>query len=169
MNQKMAPTFAVLVLLAVPAGAALSPTFSYQGRLSDGGVPATGTYDLQFKLYDTSGIGTGALLGTQSLEDVSVTGGLFTVQLDFGNPPPLDGNDRWIEIGVRPFNSTGPFTTLAPRQMLTPTPYSFYAPNAGTAATAASAAGFSGTLAGEVTGPQNATVVTNAVSTNTVN
>src|SRR5262245_24329658 len=156
--------FAMALILALRSDGALNPTFRYQGRLVDGGVPTTGTYDLEFKLYDASSAGT--LLGTHLIQDVSVTGGLFNVQLDFGNPPPLDGNDRWLEVGVRPFNSTGAFTTLTPRQQLTLSPYAGYAPKAGTAT---SATNFSGALSGEVTGPQSATVVTNAVPANTAN
>src|SRR5262245_12797198 len=164
MNRKVGLLLATLVLLAPVGDAALSPTISYQGRLADGGVTPTGMYDLQFRLYDASSGGT--LLGTHVAQDVSVTAGLFNVQINFGDPPPLDGNDRWLEIGVRPFNSTGAFTTVTPRQQLTPSPFAFYAPSAGTAT---SATGFSGALSGEVSGPQSATVVTNAVPANTPN
>src|SRR5437870_47295 len=33
--------------------AAVGTGFTYQGRLTDGGSPASGQYDLQFTLYDT--------------------------------------------------------------------------------------------------------------------
>jgi AraC-like DNA-binding protein len=41
-------------LLFLGTGAALAQTtsFTYQGRLTDGGTPPTGTYDMQFKLFD---------------------------------------------------------------------------------------------------------------------
>ena len=48
--------------------------------------------------------------------------GLFTVELDFGSDV-FNGDARWLEIGVRPGDSSGSFTTLSPRQELTPTPY----------------------------------------------
>ena len=34
------------------AATAVGSTFTYQGRLNDGGAPATGSYDFQFALYD---------------------------------------------------------------------------------------------------------------------
>jgi len=98
----------------------LGTTFTYQGRLMDGGSPANGQYDFEFKLYDAASGGT--LLGTVIKEDVTVTDGLFTVQLDFG-AGVFTGDARWLEIGVRPGSSIGAFTTLTPRQELTATPY----------------------------------------------
>ena len=44
---------ALLACLGSTAAAALSPVFSYQGRLSDQGSPAEGLYDLRFELFDT--------------------------------------------------------------------------------------------------------------------
>jgi len=111
-----------------PAGvasvqAAVGTSFTYQGRLTDGGSPANGTYDFQFKLYDaaTSGSQVGS---TVTKSSVSVTNGLFTVQLDFGNV--FDGTALWLEIAVRPAGS-GSYTPLNPRQALTAAPYSAYA------------------------------------------
>src|SRR6266545_866407 len=101
----------MIILLLIAAGTALGQgtTFTYQGRLTDGGTPANGTYDFQFKLYDAGGTQQGA---TVSRDDAQVTNGVFTVQLDFGNQ--FDGNDRLLEISVRPGSGTGsdPYTTL---------------------------------------------------------
>jgi hypothetical protein len=108
-----------------------STSFTYQGRLTDGGGPATGSYDLEFKLYDA--LYDGVLLGTDPLEDVPVSGGLFTVQLDFGNV--FDGRALYLQIGVRPGDSTEGYTPLTPRQQLTPAPYSLYALQSGNADT----------------------------------
>jgi hypothetical protein len=106
---------------------ALAPVgtaFTYQGRLTDGGNPANGSYDLQFGLYDAASDGT--LIGTVTEEDVIVTDGLFTVKPDFG-AGVFTGDARWLEIGVRPGDSSGAYTTLSPRQALTATPYALYA------------------------------------------
>jgi len=103
----------------------LSTGFTYQGRLTDGGIPADGNYDFEFKLYDAAS--AGSLLGTVIKEDVIVTDGLFTVQLDFGSGV-FTGDARWLEIGVRPGASMGPYTTLTPRQALTATPYALALP-----------------------------------------
>ncbi|MGB3906287.1 MAG: hypothetical protein WBB22_15360, partial [Anaerolineae bacterium] len=55
--------------------------------------------------------------------------GLFTVQLDFG--PAFDGSKLWLQIGVRPGDSAGPYTTLTERQELTAAPYALYALDVG--------------------------------------
>ncbi len=109
--------------------------FTYQGRLNDRGAPANGSYDLQFALYDAPAAGS-AVSGAITNTACRVSNGLFTVVLDFGSGV-FTGAPRWLEIGVRT-NGPGAFTTLAPRQPLTPTPYALYAPNAGSAAIAAS-------------------------------
>jgi hypothetical protein len=109
------------VLAAAPGGAQtpLDTAFSYQGRLTDAGNPANGPYDLQLVLFDApSG---GAQVGpTLSRDDVAVANGLFTVTLDFG--ASFAGSKRWLELRVRPGVSTGSYTTLGPRQELTPSP-----------------------------------------------
>src|SRR5215212_4855389 len=110
--------------------------FTYQGRLSDAGSPANGQYDLEFKLFDNGVVGDGVQYGTTfTLEDVQVTNGVFTVQLDFG-PEVFSGADRFLEIGVRAGASTGAFTTLSPRQQITSTPYAVRSISASTADTA---------------------------------
>jgi hypothetical protein len=99
---------------------AQTTAFTYQGRLTDGGTAATGSYDLQFALWDSNG--GGAQIGaTQTMNAVAVSGGIFTVTLDFG-VTAFPGADRFLEIGVRPAGG-GAFTTLSPRQQISSTPY----------------------------------------------
>ena len=124
----------------------LGTAFTYQGRLTDAGAPASGVYDLQFTLF------TAASLGAQvgpvvTRDDVAVTDGLFTVTLDFG-ASAFTGSARWLEIGVRPGASGGGFTTLSPRQELTPSPSSLYSRAAGSATSAASVSGVVGVANG---------------------
>ncbi|MEI6075955.1 MAG: hypothetical protein WCS94_10300, partial [Verrucomicrobiota bacterium] len=122
--------------------------FTYQGRLNDTNGPATGLYDLAFTLYDAAssgGLFGGSLpLGSGTVTNAAtpVTNGLFTVTLDFG-PGVFDGNNRWLEIAVQPPGGTN-FTTLAPRQALTATPYAQFAGNAFTAGFAKFANGVAG-------------------------
>ena len=92
-----------LVLCIFAVGARAQTTaFTFQGRLNDNGVPATGSYDLQLKLYDTAATGTGTQVGsTITLSSVPVTNGVFTVQPDF-TANVFPGADRFVEVGVKP-------------------------------------------------------------------
>jgi hypothetical protein len=100
--------------------------FTYQGRLTDAGQPANGSYDMTFALFNTS-TGVGTQVGvTVTNVAVPVANGLFTVRLDFG--PSFPGADRWLEIGVRANGGQG-FTTLSPRQQLSSAPYAVTAGN----------------------------------------
>ncbi len=107
--------------------AAVGTAFTYQGHLFDGADPADGLYDFRFILYDAEAGGS-QVGSTLTLEDVAVSGGLFTVALDFG--PVFDGTALWLEVAVRPGSSTGTYTVLSPRQPLTATPYATYAATA---------------------------------------
>src|SRR2546421_2426048 len=123
-----------LVLIFFCAGtvrAQQTTSFTYQGRLTDGGAPANANYDLQFTLWD-AGVG-----GTQQPQpalaltktNVAVTGGVFSVLLDFG-VSAFPGADRFLEVGVRPGGSGGAFTILSPRQQISSTPYALRTLNA---------------------------------------
>jgi hypothetical protein len=94
--------------------------FTYQGRLTDGGSPANGEYDLSFTLH-WQAEGGESPWDTIYFEDLTVSEGLFTVQLDFG-PNAFYGSERWLEIGVRPWDSEDAYTMLEPLQPLTPVP-----------------------------------------------
>ncbi|UCG59063.1 MAG: tail fiber domain-containing protein, partial [Phycisphaerales bacterium] len=101
------------------------PAFTYQGRLMDENVAADGPHDFQFKLYDDPATGS-QQAGTITAQAVDVVDGYFTVELAFDSGV-FDGNDRWLEIGVRPDDETGQYTVLAPRQPITPAPYAIHA------------------------------------------
>ncbi|MBK9766208.1 MAG: hypothetical protein IPP63_03870 [Chloracidobacterium sp.] len=96
-----------------------SSAFTYQGKLTDASLPANGQYDFQFGLYDSAG----TLLASGTLEDVQVTAGIFTVVLDFGSSLFTSNAAASLEISVRPGISTGSYTTLAPRQTITSSPF----------------------------------------------
>ncbi len=117
---------AVLGLMAWPVGPAdavpMGTAWTYQGRLMDANDPADGLYDFTFKLYDAD-VGGNKAANDVNVGDLDVIDGYFTVELDFG-AGVFDGDGRWLEVGVRPGESTGSFTTLSPRQEVTPMPYS---------------------------------------------
>lgn len=128
-----------LILLAIglwfgPA-AARAQSFTYQGRLADGGVPAEGQYSLQFRLMDAAA--GGSQVGpTLTLAGTPVVDGLFTVSLNFGAGVFSAAGGRWLEIGVAPAGEAS-FTVLAPRQRIDAVPRALALewPSAGSAAT----------------------------------
>jgi hypothetical protein len=61
--------------------------FTYQGRLNDGGSPASGSYDLQFGLWSAAS-GPAQLGSTLTNVATAVSNGLCTVTLDFGSHTP---------------------------------------------------------------------------------
>ena len=144
----------LLALLLVAASAfAQGSGFTYQGRLTDGGTPANGTYDLQFALFD--GMSGGAQVGaTQTVPTVAVSAGTFTVQLDFG-ASAFPGAPRFLEISAR-LNGAPSFTTLSPRQQITSTPYAIRSLNASSAdaVTVSGVPGGSGNYVQNATAPQ---------------
>ena len=131
----------VCAALITVTGAATSPaqitSFTYQGKLSDSGSPANGSYDLLFTLWDS--LSGGAQIGsTQAASAVSVSNGVFTVTLDFG-AGAFNGANRFLEIGARTAGG-GSFTILTPRQQITSTPYAIRSLNATSADGATTAA-----------------------------
>ncbi len=107
-----------------PLLAPITTTFTYQGSLTDGGSPANGAYDFEFKLFNDASIGT-QVGSTVTKGDVVTSEGIFTVELGFGDV--FDGTAYWLEIWVRPGASTGGYQQLLPRQPLTAVPYANYA------------------------------------------
>jgi hypothetical protein len=122
---RLASACALAVALAGPLGAQtpVGTSFTYQGRLTDAGTPASGSFDFRFTLFDAA-VG-GAAVGTPvSADGVAVAQGLFASVLDFG-APSFAGQARWVQVEVRPAGG-GAYTVLAPRQQLTPSPYALF-------------------------------------------
>lgn len=108
-----------------PKGGSPIYTFTYQGRLNDGGAPANGPYDLRVSVYD-SDVG-GSLKGSAMLyDDWPVTDGVFSVNLSPDAPMSnvFNGDPRWLLVEVRPGASVGAYTAL-PRQAITGVPYAW--------------------------------------------
>lgn len=110
----------VLLIFIAPAALAQQVTdssFSYQGQLTTVDGPVNQSCDFSFGLF---GAATGgAEIGSSNVPGVDVSGGLFTVSLDFG-ATAFDGGARWLEVAV---DCGGGVSTL-PRQQLTASPYS---------------------------------------------
>ncbi|GDX98981.1 hypothetical protein LBMAG48_13850 [Phycisphaerae bacterium] len=102
------------------AGPSLAQLQTYQGLLSEGGQPANGTYDIRFDVYTDQVAGTTVGIGNV-FNDQVVSNGLITSTFNAG-VGVFNGEERWMQISVRPGTSTGAFTPL-PRQRIAATPY----------------------------------------------
>ena len=157
--------FLALVLLAtlnpqLSTCFAQGTAFTYQGRFSDSGNAYTGNAEFQATLWSVPSSGTALATNSPPGVVVGVTNGLFVLPLDFGASPFAAGADRWLQLEVR--TVIGPFTTLAPRQQLTPSPYAILAANATTATSVSgsvSAAQLTGTLSSNNIGAGSITTV----------
>lgn len=137
-SSKRCAVLLTALLLASTASAwaqSVGTGFTYQGQIQVQGQPVNGTADLTFRLMDAASGGT--KLGSDiAFTNIQVVDGVFTVILNqsgqFG-ANAFTGNARWLEIDARSPAGGGVFTTLAPRQALTATPFALYALNGGAA------------------------------------
>lgn len=115
-------SLAALVASGTLIAAACAQPITYQGVLSDNGVPANAEYDLSFKLLDAPTGGT--LVGTPvDLVAVPVADGRFTVQLDFGPGAWSDTTmTRFLQISVGVSGSPAEPFDITPRHPITPAP-----------------------------------------------
>jgi hypothetical protein len=127
MSQRLALYTALGLLTGALAGApgvanaqALGTAFTYQGQLTDAGAPASGLFDLQLCLYDVAS-GATPLQCAPDFNDVPVDAGVFSVAVDFGAGAFI-GQQRYLELRVRPGASAGAYTTLVPRQLVRAAP-----------------------------------------------
>lgn len=125
----------VLIHLMTPTAfpQPLTTSFTVQGELAQSGLPATGPVDLRFRLYDSLN-GPGQIGSSLATTGIALSGGRFTVILDFGSVA-FAGQRRWLEIDVSAAGA-GVYTTLAPRQELTAAPNATFAATAGQATNA---------------------------------
>lgn len=121
MRFRTAIGLAAIAAIGFTAASAQTPqssAFTYQGRLDNNGAPVNGVYDFNFDIFALSA--GGIALNTVPADNVNVVDGLFTVSLDFG--ATFNGNSRWLQVRVRP-DGNGSYTTLAPRQLISSSPY----------------------------------------------
>jgi len=102
----------------------MGTAFIYQGKLEAGDEPVNDECDVAFRLYDYPN--GGSQVGSAITRTVPISDGLFTVDLDFGGGI-FTGDARWLGIRVK-CSGDSDFTTLTPRQALTPAPYALALP-----------------------------------------
>jgi hypothetical protein len=107
--------------------APLSTSFTYQGRLLNGGSVVSDTCAFAFSLWDAETLGAQAGI-TQTVSAVEVRDGYFTVQLNDSGQFGADaftGDGRWLQVAVQ-CSGDADYATLG-RQKLTAAPYAHYA------------------------------------------
>jgi hypothetical protein len=114
----------LIVLAEISTAVPLGTAFTYQGRLTDGGLPANGVYEVRLGLWDAGTAGSQVAVVTNV--GVLASNGLFTTAVDFGGGI-FNGTAYWMELSVRTNASLSAFTPLSPRQPVTPSPYSLFA------------------------------------------
>lgn len=105
-------------VLAASSSAILAQPMTYQGRLTDATVPATGSYDMIFRIYNApSG---GDLLATAPTVTVSALDGLFLAMPEFPTGT-FTGATVYLDISMRRVGDPL-YRRLGERQQVTPAP-----------------------------------------------
>lgn len=119
----------LLAALAAPAAAQFTPQatalpgsapqgINYQGRLEDGGFPATGSKQMVFRVFDVATGGTA--LWTSPAQNVEVQIGLFNAVVPVPLTALVGGGSRYLEVQIDG-------TVMAPRELLNSVPYALIA------------------------------------------
>ena len=113
--------------VALLAGLASAQTtaFNFTGQLSDGGSPANGNYDFNFRIYSVSSGGS-EVAPAISAPSTPVRNGVFSSMLDYGANVFTNGGNLWVQAEVRTAGTSGAYAPLG-RQQLTPVPFALYA------------------------------------------
>ncbi len=106
------------------AAVLLTDGFSYQGILTQDGLSVTGVYDFRISIHNF--IVAGDQLATDTITNVDVDDGLFTLAISADSSVFTTGGTRWIQIEVRPAG-TETWEMLPSRQRIEPVPQATYA------------------------------------------
>lgn len=129
----------LVISLSFAAQAAVPQLINYQGRLTDNGVPLSGTHSLKFVIFANEA-GTVALW-QETQPAVTVTDGLFQVLLGSVVPIPssvFSGDTRWLAVSL----NGGP--QMTPLKPIVSTAYAYRAAKSDTSSYALSSGGTSG-------------------------
>lgn len=110
-----------LAALAVSSSALVAEPITYQGRLTDASLPATGSYDMLFRVY--SAATGGDLLATAPAVTVSALDGLIVATPNFP-AGTFTGATVYLEISMRQAGAQF-YTRMSGRQPITPSPLAF--------------------------------------------
>lgn len=83
---------------------------------------------MRFSLWTAASGGTDVTVFITNAP-IGVNNGVFTTSIDFGSGV-FTGTAYWMQVGVRTNGFSGGYSSLSPRQQLTPTPYAIFAEGA---------------------------------------
>jgi hypothetical protein len=117
--------FSFVLLISSLSTAQVPQLINYQGMLSDAsGTASSGSYSIEFKIYDSATSGSVLWAETQT---VTVVEGLFDVLLGSATPIPysvFDGSNKYLSLKI------GGDSEMTPRKRLVSVGYSLRAYNA---------------------------------------
>lgn len=116
----MRASMRLLLAALTTSSAAVAEPLTYQGRLTDASLPATGSYDMIFRVYDAAS--GGDLLATAPMVTVSALDGLIVATPDFP-AGTFTGATVYLDVSLRHTGATL-YSRLTPRQQVTPAPLS---------------------------------------------
>ncbi len=107
----------VLCMVLAAGWVAAGEMLSYEGNLTSRGLPGNGYFDFRFSLHDgPDPVSSEQVAKTVEMKNVSVFGGRFDVDLDFG--PEVDSlRSAWLEIEVTQGDGFHRYVRLEPRQV----------------------------------------------------
>lgn len=117
-----------VMVCACSLAAAQTSGFTYQGLLRGAETPAQGVFDISVTPFREA-TGGDPLAAAACFDNITVADGTFTLSLPFS--VPVDGSQMFLQFAVRSDTgqtcaNTSGFTTLSPRQAVTPAPISLY-------------------------------------------
>src|SRR3989338_6167921 len=120
----MMSPFALLSVPSADAAAGISTKVGYQGRLKNSsGTALSGTYDFIFKLFNASSGGTA--LATETHNDVVVTDGYFTAQIQLTGDVADFAETLFLSVQVKA-DAASTYETMSTRVEFNSVAYSFY-------------------------------------------
>jgi hypothetical protein len=112
--------FLISALLVVTSSTLSAEVLTYEGTLTSAGLPATGSFDFRFRLYDGPDPGVSETIGREiRVDGVQVWHGRFSVDLEI-DPDLTHRGSAWLEIEVARSDRLGGFALLEPRQRIIP-------------------------------------------------
>src|SRR5262245_27347972 len=98
--------FASVLSSALAIAQTPGTAFTYQGRLESAVAPSNGTHDVRFRLWLTDNDPNNPIGPVLCKDNVAVSDGLFTTELDFGTNVYV-GFPLWLEIELRADTTAG--------------------------------------------------------------